>query len=367
MIQLATGLIALSVLTGFLALLLEVADSYFADYGEVQIDINQGDKVFTVEGGNKLLPTLMDRSIFIPSACGGRGSCGLCKVKVAEGGGPTLPTETPYLDDQERQDHVRLSCQIRVRSDIRMEIPPELFLVKEFQTRVSSLQDLTDHIKEVQLELLEPAEMAFKPGQYIHFEVPEYKGSPEPIYRAYSIASPARTNNQIRLVISRVPDGLATTYIHDLLQVADETKINGPYGEFYLRESDRDLIMIATGSGLAPIMSILHQMIDEGVSRKATLFFGVAEKRGLFYLDEIEGIKKKLPKFEFVPVLSAPLPEENWQGKTGFVTDIVKEMVENGEDTEAYLCGNPFMIDAAIALLPELGITEERIFYDKFG
>ena len=211
MVQLATGLIALSVLTGFLALLLEVADSYFADYGDVRIDINQGDKVLTVEGGNKLLPSLMDQGIFIPSACGGRGSCGLCKVKVAEGGGPTLPTETPYLDDQELQDHVRLSCQIKVRSDIRMEIPPELFLVKEFQTKVISLQDLTEYIKEVRLELLEPAEMAFKPGQYVHFEVPEYEGSPEPIYRAYSIASPARTNNQIKLVIPRVPDGLATT------------------------------------------------------------------------------------------------------------------------------------------------------------
>jgi Na+-transporting NADH:ubiquinone oxidoreductase subunit F len=367
MVQVAAGLIALSVLTGFLALLLEVADSYFADYGEVQIDINQGDKVLTVAGGDKLLSTLMDQRIFIPSACGGRGSCGLCKVKVTEGGGPTLPTETPYLEDREIAEQVRLSCQIKVREDIRMEIPPELFLVKEFQTRVVSLQDLTSNIREVQLELSEPTEIEFKPGQYIHFEVPEYKGSPEPIYRAYSIASRASDNHRVRLVITRVPDGLATTYVHDWLKVGDEIRINGPYGDFYLRESDRDVVMIATGSGLAPIMSILYQMVDEGSSRKATVFFGVAEKRGLFYLDEIEEIKKKLPQLEFAPVLSAPRPEEKWEGKTGLVTDAVKEAVARGEDKEAYLCGNPFMIDAAIELLPQLGITEERIFYDKFG
>ena len=219
----------------------------------------------------------------------------------------------------------------------------------------------------MRLALIEPAEITFKPGQYIHFEVPEYKGSPEPVYRAYSLASPARTNTEIRLVITRVPEGLATTYVHDFLKVGDEIHFNGPYGDFYLRESDRELIMIATGSGLAPMMSILHQMVDEGISRKATLFFGVAQKRGLFYLDEMDEIKEKLPKFEFVPVLSSPLPEENWGGKTGIVTDVVREMVKNGPEVEAYLCGNPLMIDAALELLPELGISKDRIFYDKFG
>ena len=354
-------------MTGFLALLLEVADSYLSDYGEVEININQGDKILTVDGGNKLLSTLMDQGIFIPSACGGRGSCGLCKVKVSEGGGPTLPTETPYLTDEELKEHVRLSCQIKVRNPVFMEIPPELFLVKSYRSRVAGLEDLTGNIKEVRLALIEPAEMTFTPGQYIHFEVPEYEGSPEPIYRAYSIASPARTKSEIRLVITRVPEGLATTYIHDFLKAGDEIQFNGPYGDFYLRDSDREMIMIATGSGLAPMMSILHQMVDQGIFRKATLFFGVAQRRGLFYLEEIDEIKEKLPRFEFVPVLSSPLPEENWVGKTGIVTDVVKEMVQNGAEVEAYLCGNPLMIDAALQLLPELGISGDRIFYDKFG
>ena len=366
MYQLVAGVFTLSLLTGILALLLEIADSYLADYGEVQININQGDRSLAVDGGNKLLFTLMDEGIFIPSACGGRGSCGLCKVKVPEGGGPTLPTETPYLSDAELQDKVRLSCQLKVRNDIAIDIPPELFLIKQYRAKVVGLQDLTENIKEVHLQLIEPPEIDFRPGQYIQFEVPEYEGCPEACYRAYSMASPASKPNEIKLVITRVEGGLATTYIHKFLKVGDEATVNGPYGEFYLRDSDREMIMIATGSGIAPIMSILYQMIDEGIARKATLFFGVAQKKGLFYLDELQDIKKQLPHFEFIPVLSSPLPEEGWEGKEGLVTDAVKEMTEKGEDKEAYICGNPFMIDAALELLSEIGITEERIFYDKF-
>lgn len=367
MAQLLLGLLTLSGLTALLAVFLEAADSYFADYGECTIRINEGDKELTVEGGNKLLSSLMDAGIFIPSACGGRGSCGLCKLKVLEGGGPILPTETPYMEPDELQAHVRLSCQVKVRNDLTIQIPPELFLIRAYRTRVAGLRDLTHLIREVHLQLEDPPEMVFKPGQYIQFEVPAYEGSPEPVYRAYSLASAASDRHSIKLAITRVENGLATTYVHRFLRPGDEVTINGPYGDFYLREGDRDMVMIGTGSGLAPLLSILYQMAEAGSERKVTLFFGVKEKKDLFYQDEIHSIAQKLPHFRYVPVLSEPVAEDQWQGATGYVTDVMAEQVQDGSNAEAYLCGNPLMIDAAVKLLQQIGVTEDRIFFDKFA
>ncbi len=360
-------LLALSGLTAFLALLLETADFFLADYGECAIDINDGEKRLSVNGGGKLLATLMEQGIFIPSACGGRGSCGLCKLKVMAGGGPVLPTETPYLEPEELQAHFRLACQVRVRSDLKIEIPPELFLIKSFRTRVSAMADLTHTIREVELELVDPPEISFKPGQFVQFEVPPYEGSPEPVYRAYSIASRAADKRRIRLTITRVPNGIATTYVHHILKPGDEVSINGPYGDFYLRESDRDMVMIATGSGLAPLISILYQLIDEQIPRKATLFFGVRCRRDLFYQDEIAAIGRALPAFTYVPVLSDPAPDDDWQGETGYVTDALARRLDDGSHCEAYLCGNPFMITAAESILASKGVAPDRIFYDKFA
>lgn len=367
MTQLMLGLLTLSGLTALLALFLEAADSYFANYGACTIRINQGDREITVEGGNKLLSNLMDEGIFIPSACGGRGSCGLCKLKVLDGGGPILPTETPYMDANEIRDMVRLSCQVKVRNDLTIEIPPELFLIRAYRTRVIGLRDVTHCIREVHLQLEDPPEMTFKPGQYIQLEVPAYEGSPEPVYRAYSVASAASDRKSIKLAITRVENGLATTYVHRFLQPGDEVTINGPYGDFYQREGDRYMVMIATGSGLAPLLSILYQMAEHGSDRKATLFFGVKEKKDLFYEDQLRALAEKLPNFRYVPVLSEPLAEDNWQGETGYVTDVMVEQVKDGANAEAYLCGNPLMIDAAVKLLQQIGVGEDRIFYDKFA
>lgn len=367
MMTLIIGLLSLSGLCAVLALLLEAAHAVFADYGPCRISINQGAKEFTVKGGGRLLGALMDQGVFIPSACGGRGSCGLCKVKVLEGGGPLLPTETPYMNDEELRIGTRLSCQVRVRMDIRIEIPEAFFLIKEFRAQVIGLRPLTPSIKEVHLRLLEPPEIVFKPGQFIQFQVPEYAGSPEPVYRAYSIASPARLKNEIKLVITRVQRGIATTYIHDYLKEGDHIRINGPYGDFYLRHSDRQMVMIGTGSGLAPLMSILYQMADEHIDRPCTLYFGVRSRQDLFYQEEIRELSNNLPRFRYVPVLSHPLPEDHWNGETGLVTDPVARDITDGSDLEAYLCGNPLMINAAVKLLVGKGVTEDRIFFDKFG
>jgi Na+-transporting NADH:ubiquinone oxidoreductase subunit F len=368
MTQLLLSLLALSGLGALLAFFLEVADSYLGYYGECQIRINGGKKELQVLGGGTLLSALMERGIFIPSACGGRGSCGYCKVTVLEGGGSLLPTETPYLEPEEVKDHVRLSCQIKVRGDIEIEIPPELFLIKEFRARVERMQNLTDEIKELRLRLIEPDTITFKAGQYIQFQVPEYEECPESVYRAYSIASPSHGPSSITLVVTKVPEGLATTFIHEVLREGDEIFFNGPYGEFYLRDSEREILLVATGSGLAPIMSILHQVAEEKIPRKVTLIFGARHKKDLFYMEEIEALKKEIPHLEFIPTLSRPLEEDRWEGERGRVTDVLEKIVRDGENKEAYLCGNPPMVNSCVELLTtRKGVPQELIFFDTFG
>jgi Na+-transporting NADH:ubiquinone oxidoreductase subunit F len=367
MTQVLLSLLALSGLGALLAFFLEVADSYLGFYGECQIRINEGEKELQVSGGGTLLSSLMDQGIFIPSACGGRGSCGYCKVKVLEGGGPLLPTETPWLEPEEVENDVRISCQIKVRGDIDIEIPPELFLIKEFRTRVEGMRDLTDDIKEVHLRLIEPDTIIFKPGQYIQFQVPEYEECPESVYRAYSIASAVYEPSSITLVVTKVPEGLATTFIHEVLREGDEVSINGPYGEFYLRDSEREIFFVATGSGLAPIMSMLYQMAEEENPRKATLIFGARYRKDLFYVEEIEALEQRIPHLEVIFTLSRPQEEDRWDGEQGRVTNVLEKIIRNGESKEAYLCGNPAMVESCQELLVKKGIPQELIFFDIFG
>jgi len=361
------SLIALSCLGAGLALLLEVADSYLGFYGQCHIDINSGEKEFTIQGGGSLLSTLMEQGIFIPSACGGRGSCGYCKVRIHGGGGPLLPTETPWLGPEEIEAQVRISCQVKVRGDMIIEIPPELFLIREFRSRVEGLRNLTHEIKELRLRLIESDAISFKPGQYVQFQVPEYEGCPESVYRAYSIASAAHESGSITLIVTRVPGGLATTYIHEVLKAGDEVAFNGPYGDFYLRDSDREIFLVATGSGLAPIMSILYQIAEERISRKTTLIFGARHRTDFFYLEEIEALKGKIPGLEAIFTLSRPEEEDQWEGERGRVTDVLERIIKEGANKEAYLCGNPAMVESCVELLMKKGIPEELIFYDKFA
>lgn len=367
MVELLLSLAALSCLGAGLAFLLEVADSYLGFYGECHIDINRGEKELTVQGGGNLLSTLMEQGIFIPSACGGRGSCGYCKVKVLEGGGSLLPTETPWLEPEEMGDNVRISCQLKVREDMEIEIPPELFLIKEFRSRVEGLRNLTDEIKELRLRLSDPECITFKPGQYIQFQVPEYDQCSESVYRAYSIASPGHEGTSITLVVTKVPSGLATTYIHEVLKEGDEVTFHGPYGDFSLRESDREIFFVATGSGLAPIMSILQQIAEEKISRKATLVFGARSKKDIFYAEEIETLRQRIPQMVAIFTLSRPQEEDRWEGERGRVTDVLEKIIPDGGSKEVYLCGNPAMVESCVELLVKKGVSEERIFYDKFG
>jgi len=357
---------AVSGISAFLALLMVIADATIANYGEVKITINK-DKELDVKGGKPLLGTLMEEGIFIPSACGGRGSCGLCKVKVTEGAGQFLPTELPWLSEEERSNNIRLSCQLKVKNDMFIEIPEELFNVKEFRSRVSGLVDLTHDIKQVSLELIDPAEIEMVPGQFVQLQTPEYELTDEPVYRAYSVSSNTSDTRRIELEIRLVPNGICTTYVHNYLKEGDEVIFNGPYGDFHLRDTDREIIFIAGGSGMAPIKSILLGMVDENNPRRARYFFGARSKRDLFLTDKMKELEQKLPNFSFIPALSNPEPDDHWEGDTGLITDVVAEHMESGNNTEAYLCGSPGMIDACIKVLTDKGVPEELIYYDKFG
>lgn len=353
-------------ITAIFAFLLTLADRTVGDYGEVQLLIND-EKEFTVSGGETLLSTLLEQKIFIPSACGGKGTCGYCKVKVHEGGGPVLATELPFLTKEEIDTDVRLSCQCKVKENIKIEIPEELFNVQEYFATVEEMEDVTDVIKRVKFRLAEGEELIFKPGQFIQLKAPLYEGNTEEVYRAYSIASAPSEKDTVELLIGYIPDGICTTYVHQHLKVGDTVQLNGPHGDFYYDEdSTNDMIMVAAGTGMAPILAILKYMEEHDVKRKATFYFGAKTPEDLFFLDYFKHLEDTLYDFEFVPTLSRVTEEHKWTGAQGRVNQIIEEQLESGENKEAYLCGNPKMIASMVASLTERGVLEELIYFDEF-
>ena len=358
---------SLCAICGILALLLVIADRYLNDYGICKLIINKGAKEADVEGGNTLLGSLNSTGLFIPSACGGQGSCGLCKVKVTAGAPPILPTEEPHLSKEERAGNVRLCCQLKVHGDMEIEVPEELFSIREYKTKVESLIALNHDIKLLRLALPAGEELDIIPGQYVQIETPVYKKTPEPVYRAYSIATDPRDKTHIDLVVRLVPGGICTTYVFEHMKVGQDLTINGPYGDFRLTGTDKEMIFIAGGSGMAPFLSMLEHMRNENIQRKVTYFFGARAKRDLICLDRMAEFEKALPNFKFIPCLSEPMPDDNWTGETGLVTDVMKRHCPNLSNMEAYLCGSPGMIDASIAALTANGMPAANIAYDKFS
>lgn len=351
-------------ISGIFAFLLTLADRTVGNYGEVNLFINN-DEPLIVEGGDSLLSTLIDQKIFIPSACGGKGTCGYCKVAVIEGGGPVLSTETPWLTDEEIKDNVRLSCQCKVKNDIKIVIPEDMFNIKEYPVLVESIEDVTSTIRRLRLKLPEGEKIDFKPGQYVQLKAPLYKGNDEEVYRAYSVASSASDKDHIELVIGYT-GGLATTYVHQILNEGDYVDINGPYGDFYYHDDDSEMILIAVGTGIAPIIAILHHLKENDIKRKARFYFGAKTPEDLLYLDELRDFEESLYDFKFMPTLSRTTEEHNWTGDTGRVTDSIAKYITDGENKTAYLCGSPGMIESAIKGLEEKGITKDLIYFDEF-
>ncbi len=355
-------------INGLLALLLVVAERFFANYGECNITINE-ERELRVSGGSSLLVALKTDKIFLPSACGGRGTCAYCKCKITEGGGPVLPTEESLLSQDEIADGLRLACQVKVKSDLAIRLPEELFQIQEFKARVAGLEDLTYDIKLVKLHLVDPTDIQFTPGQYVQLQNKPYAKVKESVSRAYSIASSATETKTIDLMIRLVPEGLVTTWVHHHLKQDEEVVFTGPMGDFRLHEGDGEIIMIAGGSGMAPMVSILDELARKKSQRKITFFFGAVSKKDLFYVDEMKQFQEKIPNFTFVPALSQPDPEDNWKGETGLITIPVENHIKKIDTakSQAYLCGSPGMINACIKVLSSHGITKERIFFDPFA
>lgn len=343
-----------------ITILLLLFEKLLGGSGEKTITINN-DTVIPADNDETVLNTLANHKIYVPSACGGKATCGTCKVRLLEGGGEIKPTEDPFLSESERKNNVRLACQVKVKGNISMTLPSELLTAQEYKTLVTYIEDLTYDIKLVRLQLLNPTTMEFKPGQYIQIKVPGIE-----IERAYSIASNPKDTNTLELIIRMVPKGEATTFVHMALQVGDKVTIKGPFGDFYLRETNADMICIAGGSGKAPIRSILAYLKDRGMNRKVKYFFGAKTKKDLYYTEEFMKLQEEYPNFEYYPALSEPLPEDDWDGEVGLITDVVDRLTGDLSNAEAYLCGSPGMINACIKVLNKHDIKEENVFYDKF-
>lgn len=356
-----TPIILLGILL-LVTVILIVMDVLLGNNGEKQIIINKKTKL-PVSGDDTLLNILSQNKIFIPSACGGKATCGLCRCVVTEGGGDIKPTELPFIKPEDAARGVRLSCQVKVKGNMEIEIPDSMLGASEYETIIEEIKDLTYDIKLVRFKLINPNRMDFKPGQYAQIKVPGID-----IIRAYSIAGNPAIKDSIEMIIRYVPKGAATTFVFKALEKKDKVIITGPYGTFFLQEdSDKDIVMIAGGSGKAPIRSILFRLKDFGMKRKVRYFFGARAIKDLYYTEELRALEKEYPNFQYIPALSALDDQDVWDGEVGLITEVLDKLSGDLIDSEAYLCGSPGMIDACIKVLEKNNIQKENVYYDKFS
>lgn len=353
-----------AVLLGVMAGLLIVAERFLLNYGICEISVNAGEEVLEVEGGQSLLDALNANEIYIPSACGGQGTCGYCKVTVLGGGGEVLPTELPMLDRTERRSGVRLACQVKVREAMEIRIPEDILNVQLFQARVEHTRQLTPDIKEIRLALEEPAEITQRPGQYVQIQAPSPEG---PVWRAYSISSPVSETRAVELVVRLVPGGFGSTYLHNL-QVGDPVTFTGPFGEFELEEDpETDIVCVAGGCGMAPVKDIVETVAERWPGRETWLFFGCRTGEDAFYRERFKALQEQFPGLHVVYALSEPGPEDaDWDGETGFIHLSVDKHLDRGGQRQAFLCGPPPMIEAVTRVLHGKGLADKDIFYDEF-
>jgi len=374
--------------------------------GNVKITVNN-QTVLEVPAGGKLLNALSAQGIFVSSACGGGGTCAQCKVNVLEGGGEILATETGHINKRDAREGCRLSCQVAVKQDMKVEVPPEVFETKKWECVVRSNGNVATFIKELILELPEGEEVGFKSGGFIQIECPphevhykdfdideEYRGDwdkfdvwryvskvDEPVVRAYSMANyPGETgiimlNVRVASPHPRAPEGTPpgkmSSYMFDL-KPGDKVTISGPYGEFFINESDSEMIYIGGGAGMAPLRSHIFELFKNlKTNRKVTYWYGGRSLRELFYIDHFRAIEKEFPNFKFHIALSEPQPEDNWTGYTGFIHQVVLDNClkdhEAPEDVEYYLCGPPMMNAAIFKMLDDQGVEPDNIRFDDFG
>ena len=403
------GVAGFSLVILSLVVLLLAARRRLVASGEVTIRINDDpENDIKTPAGGTLLGTLSANRLFLPSACGGKGSCGVCTVRVLDGGGAVLPTEQGHLTRGEERCGVRLSCQVKVKQDMRLEIPPELFRIRKWTCRVRSNHNVATFIKELILELPAGEEVPFRAGGYIQIECPPYEVSyrefevedeyrddwdrfdmwkfrsrveeGEEVVRAYSMANYPEEKGVIMLNVRvasppprqpDVPPGKMTSWLFNL-RPGDEVTISGPYGEFYAKETDNEMVFVGGGAGMAPMRShIFDQFRRLATDRKVTFWYGARSLREAFYQDDFDRIAAECPNFDWKLALSEPLPEDNWSGYTGFIHQVLYDNYlkdhPNPEDAEYYLCGPPLMLKACLEMLDSLGVEPENIAYDDFG
>jgi Na+-transporting NADH:ubiquinone oxidoreductase subunit F len=331
------------------------------------VTINNSDKIVSIKHGSSLLAGLARNGIFVPSACGGNARCGYCKVKVLSGGGVVTGPEEPLLTIEEKADHIRLSCQVKVQNDLEIEIPAGLFSVKRFSGRIVEKGPLTYDILHLSIECVNPKTIEFSAGQYVQVKSMPYDGK-EAVLRDFSIASPPSRQTGIELMVRRTPNGVFTPWVFDHVKVGDSISFTGPFGDFKISENaETPMLFIAGGSGMAPVWSILQDMRAKKTMRPLYYFFGALTQRDLFLMERLIEMEKEFHEFRFIPALSNEPLESNWRGERGLITDVVARHMPDCKNREAYLCGSPGMINACIKVLRNNGMPEKNIYFDKFA
>jgi Na+-transporting NADH:ubiquinone oxidoreductase subunit F len=405
--EIVTGIVMFTAVILLLVAVLLAAKRKLVAHGDVTIVINDDPaKALKAPAGGTLLGTLADNHIFIPSACGGKGACGVCEVIVKEGGGDLLPTETGFISRGEAKRGCRLACQVKVKRDMKIEVAPEVFDVRKWKCRVVSNRNVATFIKELKLALPEGEEVPFRAGGYVQLECPphsiEFKTfdiDPEfrdtwdkfdlwrfksvltdPIERAYSMANYPLEKGILLFTIriafppeyrTDIPPGIMSSYVFNL-KPSDEITVSGPFGEFFARETDKEMCFIGGGAGMAPMRShIFDQFKRLHTRRKATFWYGARSMREAFYVEEFEQLQKENQNFQWHLALSEPLPEDNWTGATGFIHNVLRDSYLKNhpapEDIEYYMCGPGVMNKAVIGMLLALGVDRENIMLDDFG
>jgi Na+-transporting NADH:ubiquinone oxidoreductase subunit F len=410
-------LIIISAIVVFLLLILILvglllfAKAKLSPSGSVSLNIN-GEKDIDVTPGSSILATLSNSKIFLPSACGGGGTCGMCKCQVFEGGGTILPTETGFFTRKQQQNNWRLGCQVKVKENIKIGVPEEVLGIKKWECEVVSNRNVATFIKEFVVKLPEGETLNFKSGGYIQIDIPpcevdfstdievekEYREdwdsmkiwdlkmkNAENTFRAYSMANHPAEGNIVMLNIriatppwdrtikgfANVNPGVCSSYVFSR-KPGDKVTISGPYGEFFLRATDNEMMFIGGGAGMAPMRShIFHLFHTLKTGRRVSFWYGARSKREIFYEEDFHAIEKAFPNFSFTIALSDPKPEDKWTGKTGFIHQVIFDSYlknhDAPEDIEYYMCGPPMMNSACVKMLDNLGVPDEMIMYDDFG
>ena len=408
----ATTMLGIAVFTGVILILvvtLNFAESKLLPSEDVFIRINDNDdKSITVKPGSTLLSALANESVFLPSACGGGGTCAMCKCQIFEGGGEILPTEKGHINRSEAKENWRLACQVKIKENMSVQVPSEIFDIQKWECTVRSNKNVATFIKELVLELPKGENLNFTAGGYIQIDIPEYSNlkfkdfniekeyhpdwdkfkiwdvvanNDEDRFRAYSMANHPAEGNIVMLNVriatpppalwGQVPPGIASSYIFNLKE-GDKVTISGPFGDFFVKDTDREMVYLGGGAGMAPMRSHLFDLLETQKSkRKITFFYGARSAKEMFYHDDFLRLQKEHPNFKYIVGLSEPMPEDNWDGPTGFIHNIADDLYlkdhEDPSDIEYYMCGPPMMIDACDKLLYDLGVDRDMIAYDSFG